>query len=119
MQGHSEISPSPDGAYAVHAEPWEALASQWLYRPRILDAASGVPLWSPSDGMWSLDGATWESDSVVRLLLRKFPGNQSPSFIGVTVYCEAMVAIIDGLPECGLADLERQLDAVLVSRAMA
>jgi len=119
LQKDAEMTESPNGSLAVYAEPWEARSSQWVYRPRIVSLNSGKLIWSPSDGMWSLDGATWEADSVVRLTLRKFPGDQRPPFVQATVDCESGAAFVEGTVECSISSLEQQIERVLASRPRA
>jgi len=101
------------GTYAVHAEPWEAQASQWVYHPSIIETATGVVVWSPADRLWSLDMATWQSDARVHLRLRRFPGGHQPPFVVATVDCCARIAFI-GDVAYGLEGLERGLRAALV-----
>jgi hypothetical protein len=49
--------------------------------------------------LWSLDHSDWQSESVVKLRLRKFPGNHEPAQVGVSVDCRHGTAQLDsGLP---------------------
>lgn len=119
MQTDIEITPSPNGAFAVHAEPWEARASQWVYCPRIVDLLQKELLWSPADKMWSLDKATWTSDSIVRLRLSKFPGDQHPPCLEVIMDCETRTARVGDSAELCVTELEPRLDAALAGRPRA
>ncbi|MEN6670288.1 hypothetical protein AAJP47_07925 [Psychrobacter sp. B38] len=107
-----ETVESPTRRYVVQAAPWEARASQWIYHPSLLDTASKTLIWSPSSTLWSLDKATWESEQTVRLLLRKFPGNQHPASVEVRINCLSKNAVVNG-QSCSLNELEHYLDAVI------
>lgn len=104
----TETTWSPAGAHAVTATPWEAQASQWIYRPALLDVARHATLWSPSDHHWSLDQATWRTDACVHLRLRRYPGNQPRPVVEATIDCLLGTAIVDGAT-CDLAALEQRL----------
>ncbi|KFN49516.1 hypothetical protein [Arenimonas composti] len=105
----SEVTPSPDGRFAVWATPWEAAASQWVYHPRLVVVATGETLWAPADNRWSLERATWESDSQVRLSLRRFPGNPRRPFVEATVDCVAGIAAVGEAPAEPLTTLGQRL----------
>ncbi|MES1951212.1 hypothetical protein S4A8_10161 [Salinisphaera sp. S4-8] len=87
MQADIEITDSPDGHYAVHATPWEAGASHWIYHPAIVDNRSGRVLWSPADRHWSVEGLRWLSTARVSLQLRKYPGDRRPAMMELVVDC--------------------------------
>ncbi len=80
--------PSPTGSYFFFISPWEARMSHWIESPELLDSISGTPILRFQDPNWSLDHAEWLSESIVKLQLRKYPGDHTPSSFAVTIDCE-------------------------------
>ncbi|MDX2007972.1 MAG: hypothetical protein SFU83_22245 [Meiothermus sp.] len=87
-------STSPDGRYLIQVHLWEARMSHWIESPEILDSRTGEVLLRFEDGNWSLDDAFWENGTVVRLNLRKYPGDH-PSAFKVYVSLEACTAVFE------------------------
>ena len=85
---------SPSGLYKITLAEREVFNTHWLHVPSLRDVQTGVTILALGE-QWSLDESAWQSDSVVTLTLRKYPGNHSPSDV---------VAI---------ADLEQRLDGAL------
>ena len=79
--------------------------------PRIYDLASGKTVLALTDTRWSMDSATWGSDSVVSLRLRKFPGDHLPMHLEVLVDCTKGTAVVEAGQVSSLAELEAVLDA--------
>jgi len=103
---------SPDRRFTIEITAWEARMSHWIETPKILDTKTGFLVFSFADGSWSLDRATWTSANVVQLLLRKYPGNHTPTDVTCEIDCLARTASIGGTA-APLAELERRLDALL------
>jgi len=106
-------STSPSGRYKVFAEPWEARMSLWVYPPEIVDAKTQELVLKFVDPNWSMDFVEWESETVVRLGLRKYPGDRN----GITVHvdCETRRGEI-GASRVSLTELEEALDSALNSQ---
>ena len=56
--------------------------------PEVVDTTTGRRLLEFKDPNWSLESATWQSDSVVNLKLRKHPGNHVPHCFDAWVDCD-------------------------------
>lgn len=89
------ISTSPSGRYEVRSSPWEARMSHWIHPPCLFDRQASDVVYAVEDTSWSVDRATWEADSVVRLELRKYPGGEGMDAV-VTIDCAARTASIGG-----------------------
>ena len=103
---------SPNGAWNVTTSPWEARMSLWIESPSLIDVQSGAALFAFNDVHWSLDAATWLSDSVVEWRLRKYPGNHLPIDLVVRIDCERRCVEFNG-KDVPLASLESALDAAM------
>lgn len=102
---------SPDGRFTIEITAWEARMSHWIETPRLVDA-SGAVVFAFVSSSWSLDDATWTAPRVVRMTLRKYPGNHTPPQILCTIDCDARTATI-GEAVVPLAELEGHLDGSL------
>lgn len=109
-------STSPTGRYIVQIFPWEVRMSHWIETPELLDTQTGTKLISFEDSNWSLDTARWQSDSVVRMTFRKYPGNHNPSILEAIVECEHDRATVEGTVVDGLTNLEAALDRAIGRR---
>lgn len=87
--------------------------SLWVYRPEIIDAETQTLVLKFVDPNWSMDFAKWESETVVRLGLRKFPGDRDG--ITVQINCEARCGAI-GDSRFSLTELEKALELGLNSQ---
>lgn len=67
---------SPSGRYEITLAEREAFNSHWVHTPALLDKQTGETLLALSSS-WSLDDSAWQSDSVVALTVRKYPGRTS------------------------------------------
>ena len=102
-------SSSPSGRYKVFVDPWEARNSLWVYSPLIIDAETQDVILKLDDRNWSMDSAEWESDTTVRLGLRRFPGDCSPLGVSVKVDCVSGCAMI-GDARFPLNEIDQALD---------
>jgi hypothetical protein len=75
------VSTSPTGRYVVRTFPWEVRMSHWIETPELRDTQTNTSLIRFSDSRWSLESASWQSDSVVRMSFRKYPGDHQPPFL--------------------------------------
>ncbi len=87
--------------------------SLWVETPAILDKASGECLFSFEDPHWSLNSASWLSEAVVELRLRKYPGGHTPQEITLTIDCVAKIAQVEQERVPVLRDVEPALNRVL------
>jgi hypothetical protein len=104
---------SPTGMFEVSVSAWEARMSLWVESPAIVDTTSGKVLFSFQDGNWSLNAATWLSDAVVELRLRKYPGGHEPPEVILTIDCIAKTAQFQNEQLASLRDVEPALDQAL------
>ena len=107
---------SPTGRYMVQIFPWEVRMSHWIETPQLLDTHTQQRLISFEDSTWSLNQADWQSNSVVKLSLRRYPGNHTPSSVEVLVDCEHDRATVEGTVVEGLANLEAALERAIGRR---
>jgi hypothetical protein len=112
----SPQSVSPDGRFEILTDAWEAGNSHWVETPSIRDRISGEPIPSFTDNSWSLDESLWCSGSIVRLTLRKYPGNHEPSSVMAIVDCAARTAITGGGRSVPLHAIESALEAEMTWR---
>jgi hypothetical protein len=103
-------STSPSGRYVITVEPWEPRMSLWVETPELVDTRTGRTLIGFRNTNWSLDAAEWQSDTVVKMTLRKYPGDHEPPQFEATVDCEKGTATIGGVAVANLADLEAALE---------
>lgn len=106
-------STSPDGRFQLRVNTWEAGNTLWVSSPEIFDLAAGQPVFRFQNENWSLDQDEWESDSRVRLTLRKYPGNHLPGNLTVGVDCANGVAYPPNAAAVSLDRLEEVLDRQL------
>lgn len=101
---------SPSGRYLVRVEQSEARMSHWIDTPRIVEVASGEVVFIVRDSRWSLDGAEWSSDDVVRFTLRRYPGDHTPGDFVVELDLAQQRTTVDGVV-VPLRDAEAALNA--------
>lgn len=87
-------STSPDGRYVIEVDMWEARLSHWIETPVLIDTRGRITLLRFEDSSWSLDLAEWTSDTVVRMHLRKYPGDHTPAVFALVVDCAAGSAVL-------------------------
>ncbi len=106
------IALSPSARYRVQTTPYEALATQWIYPPEIIDIRRDIRVFAFEDNGWSADQARWLDCSCVELTLRKYPGRLTGAGITVIIDCaRGTAAYGDGI-EIKTPALERALDAM-------
>lgn len=98
-------STSPSGRYIIRVYPQEMRMSHWVDTPELIDTATHSTLFAPRDSSWSMDSATWQSESVVSMTLRRYPGDHSS--IKATFNCAAGTADIGGVAIKSLSDIAR------------
>lgn len=106
-------STSPSGRWHIEIHAWEARNSLWVQSPLIRDGEAAAVVLQFADANWSLDTSTWLSDDVVRLSLRKYPGNHDPGAVEVTVDCGNAIAALANGRAVLLSGLETLLDQQL------
>ena len=104
---------SPTGRYMVQIFPWEVRMSHWIETPQLLDTHTNQRLIAFEDSNWSLDRADWQSNSVVKLSFRKYPGNHKPSIVDAIVDCQHDRATVEGTEVEGLVNLEAALERAI------
>ena len=104
---------SPDGRYGITFHEHEAFNSHWVRTPTITDKTSGGVMLAIHDTRWSVDEAEWRDDSVVKLVMRKYPGNHEPGDITVVVDCRRGTAAVGEGAPVSLAALEPAMDRAL------
>lgn len=87
---------SPSGRFEITLASWDVRMSLWIDPPTLTDTTTGAVLLSFDDAHWSLNSATWHSDTTVELRLRKYPGSHAPPEVAATLDCVAHTARIDG-----------------------
>ncbi|PBQ20647.1 hypothetical protein CCL09_02565 [Pseudomonas congelans] len=107
------IALSPSARYRVQATPYEALATQWIYPPEIIDIRRDIRVFAFEDNGWSADQARWLDCSCVELTLRKYPGRLTGAGITVIIDCARGTAVYGNGIEIKTPALERALDAML------
>jgi hypothetical protein len=103
---------SPAGTYEITLAEREVFNTHWLHVPSLRDVHTGETFLALSEE-WSLDESAWQTDSVVTLRLRKYPGNHTPPDVVAIVDCAERTATVGEGASGPLADLEQRLDAVL------
>ena len=89
--------------------------SLWVEPPEVVDTTTGRRLLNFKDPNWSLESATWQSDSVANLKLRKHPGNQVPHCFDAWVDCDKNCGTASALAVSDLAQFEAALEKLYVS----
>jgi hypothetical protein len=100
-------STSPGGRYIVCVDPFEAGAYKWVETPELYDSATGHALLAFKDRYWHLDSANWQSESVVVMNLRHYPGSDS---FEVEIDCQGLTAIAIGVMRGRIDQLEQALE---------
>ncbi len=95
VPGAEVRSASPNGRYIVRVYPQEMRMSHWVETPELFDTATQQVLFRPVDSAWSLGAVTWQSESVVAMTLRRYPGAHTP--IEATFDCAGGSAKIAGI----------------------
>jgi hypothetical protein len=113
------VSTSPSKRFELRAEVWEARNFLWVYSPSIWDTERDCSVLAFDDGTWSVEGNVWLSETIVRLLLRKFPGNHNPDHLRAEIDCVALKAVVlstADLPttDTPLSGLEKKLNESLM-----
>lgn len=106
-------STSADGRYIVRIAPWEARNTHWVCPPEIVDTYTGATFFKFESESWSTDRSAWESDSLVRLTLRKYPGDQPRNTLVVRIDCIHGTGDIEGGARVALDALEAALEKAL------
>jgi hypothetical protein len=107
-------STSPTGRFEVRVSVWEARNSLWVESPEIFDLTESKPQLRFGSELWSLDDSEWKSNSVVRLVLRKFPGNHAPVQLEVLADLQSQTASVQSSPPVPLEHLEHAMEHQLV-----
>lgn len=89
--------PSPDGRYGFRISAWEARMSHWIETAELIETRTEEALFGFADSNWSLDNAVWEGPTVVRMTVRKYPGNHLPPDFTVVLDCETKAVSVDGV----------------------
>ena len=106
-------STSADGRYIVRIAPWEARNTHWVCPPEIVDTHTDRTFFKFASESWSAERSAWESDSLVRLTLRKYPGNQPRNTLVVRIDCIHGTGDIEGGARVALDALEAALEKAL------
>lgn len=103
--------PSPTGKYHFQIAPWEARMSLWIESPALLKAKNDEVIFTFDNPNWSLDSAEWLNEEHVKMTLRRYPGDHTPSSFEVEVDCDAKQATVgrDAIP---LDALEKHLESL-------
>lgn len=107
---------APGGRFAVRVSAWEARNSQWVYVPSLIEAGTGAIVFAFADRRWSMDQATWRSETVVHLVLRKFPGDHRPAALEVVVDCADRTAVLGSGGTCAVGEVEEALEGAFEKR---
>jgi hypothetical protein len=107
-------STSPNGRYQLQVDPWEARNTHWVLSPQLVDTESGHVLFKLTASVWSAESSTWESDVLVRIELRKYPGNQPRPSLAVRLNCAQETGSLDSDGAAPFEALEALLDAALL-----
>jgi hypothetical protein len=105
--------PSPGGEYAFHIRMWEARMSHWIESFVLIESTTRRPLIAFTDPNWSLDEARWLSSSVVRLTVRKYPGDHTPSQFTIEADCGSSLARVQDGTQIPFAQVETKLEWLL------
>lgn len=84
--------------------------SHWIESFALVEATSGRPLIACQDPNWSLDEAVWHGPSVVKLSVRKYPGDHTPSQYEIEADCATLLARVQGGPPVPFTQVERSLE---------
>ena len=81
------LTTAPGGRYQVDVLPWEARMSLWVYTPEIIDTVEDRVLLGFTDNAWSSDKAAWLTDTLLTMVLRKYPGDKTGHGLRVLIDC--------------------------------
>jgi len=109
-------SGSADGRFELQVEAWEARNTHWVLALQIRDTTNGRILFKPLAPTWSADSSTW-TGTQVRVVLRKYPGDQRRPCLEALVDCEREVGCVEGGEVLALSRLEAELDRLLSEAA--
>ncbi|RYY81372.1 MAG: hypothetical protein EOO24_42250 [Comamonadaceae bacterium] len=110
---------SPTGRYLIQVVAREMRMSHWVEAPELVDTVRGETLLCLQSGLWSLEAATWEGDTSVRMRLRRYPGASPHAQVDLRVDCAAGTASVQEGGACRLADVEATLESILERRGNA
>ena len=108
------LSLSPGGRYRVEVTVWEAGNSHWVYSPHIIDTEHDTCLFKFTNHRWSLDRDTRLSETLLEVMLRKYPGDRMGTGVRVVIDCARRTALCGDGPEIGFSVLELALEEMLV-----
>jgi hypothetical protein len=101
---------SPDGRYELRTQVSTGRMSHEMFTPSIVATESGEELLGFANSNWSLDEHQWKGDTIVRMVMRKYPGNHRPVDLDFTVDLVAMTATLTNGETAPLERLEALLD---------
>ncbi len=87
--------------------------SHWIESFALVEAASSRPILTCRDPNWSLEEAQWSGSSVVKLSVRKYPGNHNPSQFDIEADCATSLARVQGGPPIPFTQVEATLEVLL------
>jgi len=87
--------------------------SLWVYPPEIIDVETQDLVLKFANPNWSMDFAKWESETIVHLGLRKYPGDRNG--ISVRINCASRSGEI-GHSSFLLTEFEEALEGALNSQ---
>jgi hypothetical protein len=89
--------------------------SLWIETPEVVDTSTGGKLVEFKNPHWSLESASWQTDSVVSLKLRKYPGDHLPVYFDASVDCEKQCGTAAATAVANLAEFEATLEKLYAS----
>ena len=104
---------SPSGRYEITIREHEAFNTHWVLTPGIKDKQTGEMVFDFENTQWSLDEGEWRGDSLLKLTLRKYPGNHQPADVIALIDCEKRTGAVGNEGQGPLDDLEARLDRAL------
>jgi hypothetical protein len=88
------VSTSPSKRFELRVDVYEARNSLWVHSPSIWDADQECRVFVFDHEAWSVESNVWLGETIVRLLLRKFPGNHYPDHLWAEIDCVALTAVV-------------------------
>jgi len=104
---------SDAGPYQLRIHEHSGRMSHELRTPAVIATATGEAVIAFSDSAWSLDEHQWRGDSVLRLVLRKYPGNHLPTTLDCTADLAARTVVFTDGARVPLSEFEGALNARL------
>ena len=101
---------SPDGTYELRTEVTTGRMSHEMFTPSIVATKTSELLLDFNNSNWSLDEHQWKSETTVRMVMRKYPGNHRPVDLDFTVDLIAKTATLTSGETAPLSGLEGMLD---------